>query len=302
MINKNFLFTGLSFPPKDVVAYRDMFWKEAKRYKPGYEDNVENLRTYPEDYIEFRYNNTGFRGPNILDYPTDKKIVCVGCSMTEGEGVKYEHTWPAQLQERIKEKLNIEIPVFNLGKRSAGTATIFRILHGLVQQRGIEPDVVIVLLPEFDRHELIYDNWEGFFRVFPEFEDPKDIRKQLSHEWYKGTNDKTSFYIWLQQYFLIKYFLKSHNIFSVLSSWSPDCNDFLKVFDPDFNLCGNITNWNNMDENNEFGGIDVANDYYHPGPMGYKLFVDNLEKTLFTNKEFLSRIGYEDLGNISQQS
>jgi len=289
-----------NFPPKDIVGYRDIAWSEPKRYKPGHEEAVKNLRTYEDGDVLVEYNALGFRGPDITQYPDKKKIVCIGCSMTEGEGVKYEHTWPAQFQERIKEKLDIDIPVFNLGRRSLGTASFFRVLLSLVEGRKIKPDVVIVLFPEFERHELVYGEWDIFFRTFTDFEDPNDIRKRLSHKWFEAVDSSTAFYLWLQQYFLIKYFLKSHGIMTVLTSWSSECQSFLRDFDDEYNDSGYIE-WDAKDVSNEFYGIDIAIDHLHPGPKGYKLFVDNLENTLFTNEHFLRAITHDNLGNFSQQ-
>ena len=293
------LFDSLmSFPPKDIVGYRDIAWAEPKRYKPGCEEAVKTLRTYADGEVLIDYNSLGFRGPTITQHPNNKKIVCVGCSMTEGEGVKYEHTWPAQLQERIKEKLNIDIPVFNLGRRSLGTASYFRILFSLIEGAKIKPDVVIILFPEFERHELVYDNWDTFYRTFTDFEDPDDVRKRLSHKWFDAVDSSSAFYMWLQQYLLIKYFLKSHGIMSVLTSWSSECHDFMKNFDPEYN-CSAFTDWNSKDYDDEFEGVDIAIDHLHPGPKGYKLFVDNLENTLFTDENFLQIITHDNLGNLS---
>ena len=83
-------------------------------------------------------------------------------------------------QERIKNNLGIDIPVFNLGRRSLGTASFFRLLYGLIEGEGIKPNVVILLLPEFERQELIYNNWDIFFRVFSDFEDQIDNYSNLS--------------------------------------------------------------------------------------------------------------------------
>lgn len=60
-----------------------------------------------------RYNALGFRGPEVSLTPTtDRRIICIGDSWTEGIGASDEHTWPAVVQKELSPQ---GCEVINLG-------------------------------------------------------------------------------------------------------------------------------------------------------------------------------------------
>lgn len=95
--------------------------------------------------VVYRINDRGFRGS---DWATAKpengtRVVCLGDSITFGEGVHEEHTYPARLQTLLAEAMPTrEVEVINLGVQGYGTVegtALFRAMGA-----SLDPDVVVV--------------------------------------------------------------------------------------------------------------------------------------------------------------
>jgi len=74
--------------------------RKGKTYKTSGTDNTGRC--------SYSYNELGFRGDSIKK--NGFKIMSLGCSNTEGVGVNYSDTWPAQFSYLILNVVN-----FNFG-------------------------------------------------------------------------------------------------------------------------------------------------------------------------------------------
>lgn len=101
-------------------------------------DTLENYKSisskftnlYSQHDIEYKFNSHGFRCDEF-DLPSELPIVFLGCSFTEGIGVRQNETWSHLLLEKIKQKTNKNIPYWNLSLASTGIDTQARNLYFL---------------------------------------------------------------------------------------------------------------------------------------------------------------------------
>lgn len=94
--------------------------------------------------VKYEFNDYGYRSPydykSLLD--TDK-IVCIGCSFTEGIGLDIEETWPYLLSQYIG------LPYINLGK--AGGSDGYMMWQLMNVLKNIQTKNIFVLSPPSGR-------------------------------------------------------------------------------------------------------------------------------------------------------
>lgn len=108
-------------------------------------DPAGDLRGYlgPSGRITYRINRHGMRGP---DRPVEKaaglfRVVCLGDSITFGEGVRYDDTYPARLEATLsKSRPGRRVEVINAGVQAHGT--LDEIAFYLLRCAPFKPDVV----------------------------------------------------------------------------------------------------------------------------------------------------------------
>jgi hypothetical protein len=82
------------------------FWTadgfEISSYKWGISERINSTYNYSggdnTGKCSYTYNELGFRGDSI--HKNGFKIMSIGCSNTEGVGVNYHDTWPAEFSDR----------------------------------------------------------------------------------------------------------------------------------------------------------------------------------------------------------
>lgn len=94
--------------------------------------------------VEYQFNDYGYRCPydykSLLD--TDK-IVCIGCSFTEGIGLDIEQTWPYLLSQHIG------LPYINLGKAGGSDGYVVWQIMNVI--KNIQSKNIFVLIPPTGR-------------------------------------------------------------------------------------------------------------------------------------------------------
>ena len=113
--------------------------------------------------IEYKFNSRGFRCDEF-DAASDLPVLFLGCSITEGVGLRQHETWSYLLLEKIREKTNKVIPYWNLGLAASGIDTQARLLHSLTTTLNGRIQFVFGLFPPLGRREYkMYDscikNW-----------------------------------------------------------------------------------------------------------------------------------------------
>jgi lysophospholipase L1-like esterase len=100
-------------------------------------------------------NALGLRGPVQPPAPAEAlRVLCVGDSMTFGQGVNDEDTFPHQLEARLAEALGKPVRVFNAGVISLGQQEQLDIVSEFVAK--LEPDIVLL---QFTIANDVIDNW-----------------------------------------------------------------------------------------------------------------------------------------------
>lgn len=91
--------------------------------------------------LEFRFNSLGVRGPEYgPKRPGIKRIVVVGDSFTEGQGVREDEVYPSALAAQLEAAAPGRYEVLNFGQR----ATDFPELYALFERAlDLSPDLVI---------------------------------------------------------------------------------------------------------------------------------------------------------------
>jgi hypothetical protein len=90
--------------------------------------------------VKYEFNDYGYRSPydykSLLDVD---KIVCIGCSFTEGIGLDIEETWPYLLSQHIG------LPYINLGK--AGGSDGYMMWQLMNVLKNVQAKDIFVLSP-----------------------------------------------------------------------------------------------------------------------------------------------------------
>ena len=128
------------YPPVENIG-------ELYTYKAGVRwSHIYDVAAFPREYlgpdgrITYRTNNLGLRGRDVapVKAPGMRRILCLGDSVTFGEGVREEDTWPEQMARRLGprvEAINAGIQGYDLNHEA-----LYLLRHG----RPLEPDVVLV--------------------------------------------------------------------------------------------------------------------------------------------------------------
>ena len=110
-------------------------------------DPAGDARGYfgPEGRVTYRINGDGMRGPSVSVQkpPGTYRIVCLGDSLTFGEGVKYPDTYPARLRTNLAAGWpDRRVEVLNAGVQAYGTVDA-RVYYEL-RCGQFQPDVVTI--------------------------------------------------------------------------------------------------------------------------------------------------------------
>jgi hypothetical protein len=123
-----------------------------------------NLNRLPDSYLQMSYpdsahrpreenfditysaNSDGYRSAEFKPDPDSKNILTAGCSMTYGEGLPFDKTWP----EQLKSKINGE--VLNLSSTGRSFYTIIDDIYAYIEKYG-KPKAIMILFPEHQRYQ-----------------------------------------------------------------------------------------------------------------------------------------------------
>lgn len=166
MIRLSDIFSPLDLESKEILNHFPTYfsnmnrsnaklkWKSSDTLE-GYRANTEHpmYKKYKSYWLEeknfftYNFNNFGFRTEDNFN-TTDKGVITLGCSLTEGIGLPYELTWGA----RIAKDLNVKH--WNLSLAAMGLHTAYRLLLGAFQY-GLQFDKVFLFVPPPHRHEFL---------------------------------------------------------------------------------------------------------------------------------------------------
>jgi lysophospholipase L1-like esterase len=147
-----------------IITARTEIW--IKRY----DSDNSNL-------VDYKFNDYGYRAS--FDYEplfNDKKIVCIGCSFTEGVGLDENETWPYLLSQQLG------LPYLNLGVAGGSQGyVVWQIMNVL---KNIQQDNIFVLSPPTGRFFELTDT---------EFENKQSWDVETPTETYSNFYDLNDF-------------------------------------------------------------------------------------------------------------
>lgn len=114
---------------------------------PKFYDYLKRMKWDNDQAIEYKFNSHGFREDN---FDQRDNHLAIGCSFTEGVGLRKDQIWPSKLTNLIGNH------VWNLGIGGASADTCFRILNYYIKM--LKPKSVFLLIPPLMRLELHSSN------------------------------------------------------------------------------------------------------------------------------------------------
>jgi hypothetical protein len=115
--------------------------------------------------VEFRYNSLGLRGAEVPAKKTGvRRVVVVGDSFTEGQGVRESETYPKVLESLLEAEDPGQWEVVNCGKRATDFPALNEVFGRAV---SLDPDVVVyAMVPndperseEFEARQSYLNDW-----------------------------------------------------------------------------------------------------------------------------------------------
>lgn len=135
--------TGHSDPDRQSA---EVFWSGS--------DSRENFLKnktpgYTETSIIYKYNSRGFRTHEFQSNTDKVNILFLGCSHTEGVGLKEGDTWVYKVSEHFSKDTHV---CYNLGVGGKSTDTVAR---NLLNATGslLTPGIVFILWPPLERYD-----------------------------------------------------------------------------------------------------------------------------------------------------
>lgn len=122
-----------------------------------------------EDSIIYRYNSHGYRSG---EFDNRSSFIALGCSYTEGIGLKDTQIWHSILSKKINKH------IWNLGVSGASLDSIYRLLSYYITYLNVEG--VFLLEPPDTRLELFADNEP--FVYMPEMPDSIIFKQWVTDE------------------------------------------------------------------------------------------------------------------------
>lgn len=157
------------------------------------------IKRYDSDnsnLVEYKFNDYGYRASFDYEKLLDtKKIVCIGCSFTEGVGLYENETWPYLLSQKIG------LPYLNLGIAGGSQGyVVWQIMNVL---NNIQTNNIFVLSPP----------WGRFFEL-------TDLEFENKQSWDVETPDKTYSNFYNLNNFIVSSICDAYKIKHI------DCLDF----------------------------------------------------------------------------
>lgn len=129
---------------------------------------AENEIVYDDEfYFTYRINSHGYRGDHfkVLDR-NNINILYGGCSLTFGEGLPEELTWPYLLTEKIKNQYpSKQVNYYNLSQPGLSISGVSRLCFDYFKKYG-HPDYLFLMLPNIMRG-LVYSKHQGYKTIAP---------------------------------------------------------------------------------------------------------------------------------------
>ena len=146
------------YPSLAARANKISMWGDWSTDIPEYYRSIINgvPNKYGPADIEYKYNDFGFRCDNF-NLQSELPVLFVGCSMSEGIGIRQEETWGYKLLTKIRNKTDKNIPYWNIALSGRGIDTTADCLYWFANNIA-KPKFIFGRLPPFSRREYILES------------------------------------------------------------------------------------------------------------------------------------------------
>jgi hypothetical protein len=146
-------------------ASKTLFWHGSdseSQYNKNCLDPIQLRKLQKQGWYEcndlvYSFNSQGFRDDEFDQRPA---TLALGCSFTQGTGLKVNQCWPRQLENLLQKK------VWNLGVSGMSLDTCYRLLEYWITHLNV--DSVFCAVPPIDRFEVFIGQWESFLPSDPD--------------------------------------------------------------------------------------------------------------------------------------
>lgn len=154
--------------PTNPRGYFDLDLREPavrERFRSLAPRRIDRIAQRAPWVVECRYNSLRFRGPEPGPKEAGRaRVVVVGDSFTEGQGVKEEDTSPRQLGALLEARAPGRFEVLNAGRRAHDLPDLLQVFEDAL---ALEPDVVVYAMvlndgarsPEFQARQQYVNDW-----------------------------------------------------------------------------------------------------------------------------------------------
>lgn len=255
--------------PSDMYYYSNLYNKSTIEMRfPGtgkfkYLNMAEEQRSKKE-YKEFEYliNDIGFR--NSYPLMTDENIMgFFGCSMTFGEGLPTEDTFPHIVSQHFNKSC------LNLGMPGASSKRIAKIFDAATEIWKIE--TAIVTLPNWARFHYVGSNGLISSIALPHYHGIPESEK-VRNAMVKRFSDQHMFSMMQDDINHILLIAKQKNINLIFGSWTDETQQLIK----------HATNYPPAQYVYDVR-VETARDNCHPGPIAARKYANRLIEIIGSN-------------------
>jgi len=112
------------------------------RLRPGTTARYHYPWMAPGEEVEVKVNSRGFRGPELPDRKTGRRVVVYGDSFIEARSTRLEDTFPARLEAALRERRAGPVEVVNAGVSGYGPDQVLARLDAELGE--LQPDLVVL--------------------------------------------------------------------------------------------------------------------------------------------------------------
>jgi hypothetical protein len=216
---------------------------------------------YTPDEIEYVFNGDKYRC-DAFDAPAQARILFMGCSFTEGIGLKLPEVWSHRLLQHITAHTGIQIPYWSIAVGGAGLDSQIRALVHVHER--LKPDIIFALFPPYRKEyrkfrtgmrwaSLLADDNERILSQNPFLLEPDNI----SYETEKNMT-------------ILSLIADRYDSLVIWDTWDTDFPHIDTGYLPRLQF-SNI--YNTMDHS-QFNDAAYARDGCHPGAVFHEVYSD----------------------------
>lgn len=160
------LFSIFTKKPYSAVPIAESMYQAIgfDRYNPDRNWECEMPVFSPWSEIErpeysYKYNKDGFRS---IDFAENPEIIVLGCSVTFGQGLPVEHTWPHILAGMFKSDGN-DYKYGNISYVGGSIMKCVSAFFSVIKMHKISPKYVVANFPNLERFWFISTDMDGLY-------------------------------------------------------------------------------------------------------------------------------------------